>query len=111
MHNLTYARARRKRREKGCDLLFGGDEALLQVEGDEGAQGCGLPGVCPRLDSLEEARSDQLPARIPFALLEHGNYAQNLPKLTQGACNSRLGDLTAYLVHDFSDGQRALFGQ
>ena len=61
--DVADARAGGDRREEGLDLLFGGDDGLAEIEGDERGERGRLSGVGSGLDLLGEAGGGQLPER------------------------------------------------
>ena len=98
MDDVTNARARRKRGEKGLDLILSCQDSLTQEERDKGRKRGRLAGVGAGLDLLGEARCDRLPERWLTARLRDGNNTQLLPEFREGTENSSLCHLFAKIT-------------
>ncbi len=111
MKHVTHAGTGRERGKVGADFIFGGEERLAEIEGDESAEGGGLAGVGTGFYGLQKAGSGELPAGDAFALPQGRDDANKRPELGEGANDGGFGDLAADFVDDFGDGEGAFFGQ
>ena len=111
MQRIPHPGARRQRREKGLDLVLGGQHDLPQVQRDQRRQRSWLSGVCARFDLLRKARHSSFPDSGSAVRLRDRQHAQMLPKLAERAQNRRLGQAFSQLPGKISRCARTTLGQ
>ena len=111
VEDVAHTRAGGEWRKEGLDLVFGSEDGLTEIEGDEGRERGGLAGVGTGLDLLGEAGGDGLPEGWLIAGLRNGKDAELLPELGERAEDGSLGDFLAQISDQIVRSLRTIFDE